>query len=130
MEGEKLGEIAKSCICKNDYIILNENATLLTTSTSIAFGVKKNLFNKKLPEVHSNLKYTSEEKVLILIYMSFGGVIIGFLLTYVKQCTFVNGFLATLCSLSFFFLPLFFSYMKSKHCQSRNFKVYFLFRND
>lgn len=87
----------------------------------------KNLFNKKLPEVHSNLRYTSEEKVLTLIYVSFGGVIIGFLLTYVKQCTFVNGFLATLYSL---FSLSFFPYIKSKHCQSRNFKVYFLFRND
>lgn len=58
-------------------------------------------FNIKLPEVYCNLKYVSEGKVLTLIYMSFGGVIIGFLLTYVKQCTFVNGFLATLL----FFFP-------------------------
>jgi len=78
-------------------------------------------FNKKLPEVYRNLKYVSEGEVLTLIYMSFGGVIIGFLLTYVKQCTFVNGFLATL---------LLFFHIKSKHCQSKNFKVYFLFRND
>lgn len=80
-------------------------------------------FNKKLPEVYCNLKYVSEGKVLTLIYMSFGGVIIGFLLTYVKQCTFVNGFLATL-------LFFFFFHIKNKHCQSKNFKVYFLFRND
>ena len=31
-EEENVGEMAKSHICKNDYIILNENATLLTTS--------------------------------------------------------------------------------------------------
>lgn len=46
-EGEKEGggregggNMAKSYIFKNDYVIWNENATLLTTSISIAFGGK------------------------------------------------------------------------------------------
>lgn len=56
--------MAKSHICKNDYIILNENAALLTTSTSTAFG-KRNLLNKKLPEVHSNLNTQVRKKYLL-----------------------------------------------------------------
>lgn len=40
-EEENVGEMDKSHICKNDYIILNENAALLTTSTSTGIWVKE-----------------------------------------------------------------------------------------
>lgn len=43
--------MAESHTCKNDYIVLNENATLLTTSISIAFG-------KKIFLIKSYLKFT------------------------------------------------------------------------
>ena len=63
-EEENVGEMATSHICKNDYIILNENAALLTSSTSTAFG-KRNLLNKKLPEGHSNLNTQVRKKYLL-----------------------------------------------------------------